>query len=176
LYESASCVYGRPFPLKGDYSLDLYAHFEPLLPPPRSSQHNVREDNLPPYLIPGTPWAHKWEASHPQGWQVDALKLAQMGDTRTLRHLGQYDPERLQQTDSQGWQPLHEAARFGHLDLVQYLVLDAGISLHHQAVSPLAVAERHLPAGHHVIDFLKDRVRYHGRGGENRTVSRVRWV
>jgi hypothetical protein len=80
------------------------------------------------------------------------------------------NPELLQQTDAQGWHPcpLHEAARFGHLDLVQYLVLDAGISLQHQLVSPLAVAQQRVPADHDVIDSLMNRA-LKGQG-ENRTI------
>jgi prolyl 4-hydroxylase len=90
LYESHSIIHGRPFPMKGRFYANIFIHFEPL---GHSLRHNAKEavsghkehvhekyrkavalghgghenSQLPVYILPDTPAAQSWIASHPGG-------------------------------------------------------------------------------------------------------------
>jgi hypothetical protein len=70
LYESGSLVHGRPFPLKGRYFANIFIHFEPTgRPLYRDPDYKSDWDgDLPPYLIPDSPWEDTWHKRNPFGW------------------------------------------------------------------------------------------------------------
>jgi ankyrin repeat protein len=53
---------------------------------------------------------------------IDAHTAGRMGDMAALTAIGTKDIELLKIYDRNGWTPLHEAARNGHLDAVKFLV------------------------------------------------------
>ena len=55
--------------------------------------------------------------------------------------------------DDHGWQPLHEAIRAGHTQLVEFLLGQCEES-EVLTPDPLAIARRFLSPGHEIIDML----------------------
>jgi len=108
-------------------------------------KHGGHENaQLPIYILPGTPSAQEWIAQHPGGNEVDeeeeevvsnsrpeAHLAATIGNLPRLKEILQESPEDLTAEDSNGWQPIHEAARAGHLPIVQFLV-DFGVDINVQ--------------------------------------------
>ena len=82
---------------------------------------------------------------------------AQTGDIEALMRITEDESEALHATDRNGWMPIHEAARSGQVDVLDYLVKQ-GTDIN--AVtgggqSPLHVAKSFLGGDHGIIDFLK---------------------
>ena len=50
------------------------------------------------------------------------MKAVQTGDLRTLELVAQARPEGLSEKDKNGWAPVHEAVRFGRLDILKFLI------------------------------------------------------
>lgn len=71
LYESGSLVHGRPFPLKGKYFANIFIHFEPTGRPLYHDPDYKLELNsdLPPYILPNSPWEGTWQKQNPFGWE-----------------------------------------------------------------------------------------------------------
>jgi prolyl 4-hydroxylase len=58
--------------------------------------------------------------------------------------------------DGNGWAPLHEAVRSGHVDVVQFLI-DNGANYNEitvQDLSPLYIARNHFGEDHPMTKFL----------------------
>ena len=175
LYESHSTIHGRPFPLKGRYFANIFIHFEPT--GRKLSHHN--EDYIdeldgffPPYIIPGSPETDNWKLRNPYGWKNSspaaaaveapaAHRAAIAGDVDSMKELAKTDKKMLHAMDQNGWQPIHEAARAGHLDIVALLLEhDADINDRTHAGkggSPLNVALSSLSLKHPVSKYLIDR-------------------
>jgi prolyl 4-hydroxylase len=108
LYESASVLHGRPFPLKGRFFANIFIHFEPV---GHSLRHNTKTDaggdvhkkykdalnrgvggheveqtGLPPYIVPGTPEEAHWRQAHPGGFK-SKRNSATTGSLQTVAHL-----------------------------------------------------------------------------------------
>ena len=120
LYESHSVVHGRPFPLKGRYFANLFIHFQPV---PSSEDFG----SMPPYIIPGSPEAKKWERENRSNdddvTPTEAHGAAAAGDLRTLKAIaGSKKRDILFQPDENGWQPIHEAARSNKVEVVEFLL------------------------------------------------------
>lgn len=116
LFESASCLHGHPFPLKGRFYASIFVHFEPTgkslglddtgfyyLKDSKSQREldadykeNTRKGHggqsasfdgkLPPYLKRQSPEEEHWRKQHPEGWTLVSLFLSRIA--RTSR----YDP------------------------------------------------------------------------------------
>jgi prolyl 4-hydroxylase len=163
LYESHSVIHGRPFPLQGKYFANIFVHFEALGPKSVEEHVPAGELNYPPYLIPGSYWENDWKQSNPTGWNLlsDARALVQRGDLDTLRYLGELSPSKLHEGDSNAdWQPIHEAARQGFVDIVKFLVLEQGAAVNALSradggLTPLAVARKYVGVQHPVCQFLE---------------------
>ena len=94
--------------------------------------HENDNNGLPPYLIPGTPEEPNWRRSHPNGFKPQAASFgtgslevhskAQAGDLKGLQEAIKQKKDLLHAKDKNGWQPLHEASRGGHVDVVKWLV------------------------------------------------------
>jgi prolyl 4-hydroxylase len=73
LYESHSVIHGRPFPLRGKFYANVFVHFEPVGPldPEAEPERAIDSSSLdlPPYLIPDSPWEKQWISQNPTGWK-----------------------------------------------------------------------------------------------------------
>lgn len=175
MYESHSVIHGRPFSFRGNFYANVFVHFEPI-GPSGGLDANVLDADLPPYLMSGSSWEPEWRLLNPNGWQLfrDVLKLVERGDLPTIRHLHELDASKLTEADQFGWQPLHEAVRHGHLDIIEYL-LEHGADINALSFkqaradgphgsrtvqtrirSPLDVAHQHLGESHPISLYLAD--------------------
>jgi len=169
MYESGSLTHGRPFSLKGRYYANIFIHFEP------TGEHvdggwEALDDFLPPYLVPNSPEQEFWTRQNPSGWnkgtpsETAAQKLpghaaASRGDVAALEEVAAENKGALHARDQNGWRPLHEAVRGGHVDAVRLLVEhDADINAvtdGENGVSPYNIALMRLPPNHPVTEFLE---------------------
>mmetsp|Transcript_9685 Transcript_9685/g.22291 ORF Transcript_9685/g.22291 Transcript_9685/m.22291 type:complete len:359 (-) Transcript_9685:1146-2222(-) len=175
LYESHSLIHGRPFPLKGRYYANIFIHFEPTGRPLHRPADYVEEvyEDLPPYVIEGSPEEANWRRSNPHGWKMpspsatttvetpEGHAAAQNGDLDKLVELSLTDKGKsLRHKDSNGWQPIHEAARAGHTEAVKFLIefgVDINARTHGgKGGSPLNVAISALSKNHPVAKLLMD--------------------
>lgn len=164
---------GRPFPMRGRFFANIFVHFEPLgafrkAHDDFSSEVLYQEEalesmdhGLPPYIIPDSPWEGEWRTSHPEGWTLlhDDLALGVLNnDLRVVDNLYIKDNERIHQVDKNGWSPLHEAARAGHVEMVKYLYeRDVDINLktgHGIGQSALDLALEHHGEDSEIYQFL----------------------
>lgn len=165
LYESHSVIHGRPFPLLGDIYANVFLHFEPLDAFDAEGESLYDPDlDIPPYVIPGSPWEEKWWEANEDGWkgaedfwdEGDARLAAHRGDLETLREIAEIDPDFLHEADDLGWLPLHEAARSGKL-LVLQLLLENDADVNDQTIyghTALQIARNHHGDDHEVTRFL----------------------
>jgi hypothetical protein len=95
LIESSSIIQGRPHPLQGNYAATMIVHFE-LSTPSSAEAVETIEDKV--HLA------------------------AQSGDGAQLTKLMRMDTQLAHLEDANGWTPLHEASRAGHVDAVRLLL------------------------------------------------------
>lgn len=85
---------------------------------------------------------------------------AATGDVDTLLELAAKDNTKLHHKDRNGWAPIHEAARAGHIDVITLLLengADMNVRTHGgKGGSPLNVAINSLSKKHPVSQFLRD--------------------
>jgi len=140
LYESHSLIHGRPFSLKGRYFANIFIHFQPTGKLLRERDTPVLTDasdeDLPIYILRGSPEADHWMEQHPPKKHVrirespaaaatpleQIAQAAATGDVDTIAQFASTEEHLLHQTDKNGWMPIHEAARGGHLNVVKLLV------------------------------------------------------
>jgi prolyl 4-hydroxylase len=82
---------------------------------------------LPPYLIPNSPEESNYRQNHPELAQTGsrvtlAHTYAAAGKAEELIQLIHEQNHLIHAKDHNGWTPLHEGARAGHIDIVKYLV------------------------------------------------------
>jgi prolyl 4-hydroxylase len=167
LYESHSIIHGRPFRMKGNFYANIFVHFEPLgLPLDMPMDHFEKSDfDFPPYIIPESSWASEWRTSNPNGWNLmkDPVGLVQRGDLRTLQYIAKLNPEKLHQDDGTAakWQPIHEAVRSGHLEILKFLIEEGGVDKNEwvniggeRGKHPLDLAKELLEDEHPVLHYL----------------------
>ena len=174
LYESHSLIHGRPFPLKGKYFANIFIHFEPTGRHVyhRADQPEPEIDNdLAPYILRGSPEEENWRQKHPHGWRQpspssangqgkpETHAAAQQGDTEKLAKIAAKNARLLSHKDSNGWQPIHEAARSGKMEAVQFLV-ENGVDVNartwqDKGSTPLNLAVKHLSEEHPVAEYLR---------------------
>jgi len=182
LYEGHTTIHSRPFPLKGNFYANAFVHFEPISPSKTTTTTatTLEEDGLPPippYLIRGSPYEKEvWHKDHPDGWSVETKTAMEMIGTPDFDHatvaaawgnLGYFEnlvktgqADRLHEPDENGWLPIHEAARFGQINAVKYL-LQHGADINHVTPSgdtPLSAAmENQINQhghDHQIVNFL----------------------
>ena len=144
LYESHSLIHGRPFPLKGEYYVNLFVHFEPV-------STGVFP---PPYIVPGTDpdlidvyytqelkgneAAREDYDEDDDGDDGDDAKLdnwseneedwepahyaAYKGNVEALRIYLDGHQVKVDDRDDDGWTLLAYAAHSGHVEAVRFLV------------------------------------------------------
>ena len=83
---------------------------------------------------------------------------AAKGHLYKVKSLVAMDAKSVHARDMNGWQPIHEAIRSGHTEVVKFLVESGAdiASLTSSGASPLWWARRTLEPGHSVIKFLED--------------------
>lgn len=134
------------------------------------SGHENDNDGLPTYVQKGSIWGEKWKQEHyGEEWKpmesstfttgsTEAHLAAQEGDLETLKEIATYAKHYLTQKDKNGWEPIHEAARNGHVEVIRFLH-ENGSNInertHHGAgLTPLALAKEALEAGHPIFDLF----------------------
>jgi hypothetical protein len=175
LYESGSLIHGRPFPLKGKYYANIFIHFEPTGKPLNYDSDDYEDsldDALPPYILPNSPEVANWKRRNPSGWKqaspsaahVDSLMGHAAAAYNDLDALSRIDIENhrfLHAKDRNGWQPIHEAARGGHLDALDFLVqkgADINARTHSgSGVTPLNIAINAHTADHPLSKYLVEK-------------------
>lgn len=155
LYESHSVMHGRPFPLKGKYYANVFIHFEP---DPDDVENSGLE--LPPYILEGSVEAKKFRDGEYEGVipSSNAKRLKEIhdekrhfshdaagdGDLDALIDIAKEDASALHLEDMNGWQPIHEAARSGYMEVVKFLA-DQGADVNART-----------NAGHSVLQIVSD--------------------
>jgi prolyl 4-hydroxylase len=146
LYESHSIIHGRPFPLKGRFMANLFAHFEPIGGPltnDKKSDTKIIEDeqsikqqetvgDIPPYIIPGTQAAEEWLETN---WEPRSSPLVSFTDGTTYAHYAakegaldqlilevEQNESVIHEYDEEGYTPLLYAIQLGHLHIAQFLI------------------------------------------------------
>eukprot|EP00985_Skeletonema_marinoi_P000717 scaffold252_cov204-Skeletonema_marinoi.AAC.5 len=140
LYESHSLIHGRPFSLKGRYFANIFIHFQPTGKLLRERDTPILTDaddeDLPIYILRGSPEEDHWLQQHPSKQHIrvrespaaaatpleQIAQAAATGDVNTIAQFAATEKHLLHQTDKNGWMPIHEAARGGHMDVVKLLV------------------------------------------------------
>ena len=173
LYESGSLIHGRPFPLKGRYYANIFIHFEPTGRPLNFQNYDYVEDMdefFPPYVLHDGPWADEWKRRNPTGWHqaspsaahvdtLPAFAAAAENDVETLRQIAKTDARSLLAKDRNGWSPIHEAARGGHREALEFLV-EQGVPINarthkNKGVTALAIALNAHSDDHEAVKYLK---------------------
>jgi hypothetical protein len=150
LYESHSVIHGRPYAMRGRFYANIFVHFEPLGPPRNVPPSN--DTSLPPYLIANSSWEPEWRDKNPDGWKLrhDPIKMVKDNDLKALRYLGEINPSKVLDehdgTPAQ-WKAIHEAARQGYVDILQYLIEELKADVNDvcyvtNLATPLAVASK----------------------------------
>mmetsp|Transcript_7159 Transcript_7159/g.8293 ORF Transcript_7159/g.8293 Transcript_7159/m.8293 type:complete len:475 (+) Transcript_7159:72-1496(+) len=133
-----------------------------------SGGHEVDQDGLPSYIIAGTPEETHWRQSHPNGQKSKrkssttgstvAHLAAQEGDIETLKIEVKKKKGIVHTRDKNGWMPIHEGARGGHLEVVKYLVnngADINAITTSGGGSALYYAKKKFEADHPMVTFLE---------------------
>ena len=129
------------------------------------------DDFYPPYIIQGSEEAEHWRRENPHGWHHESPSLAQIdtlpaftaaaqNDMEELYRIAAEDKRSLIVKDRNGWQPIHEAARGGHRDSLEFL-LENGADMNartHKGTgeSPLTIARETHGDDHVIVAFLKE--------------------
>eukprot|EP00934_Nitzschia_sp_Nitz4_P001023 Nitzschia sp. Nitz4//scaffold58_size112336//60326//62043//NITZ4_004037-RA/size112336-augustus-gene-0.8-mRNA-1//1//CDS//3329555001//1023//frame0 len=131
--------------------------------------HEVDEPGLPKYIMPGTPEAQRWTQQHPGNRrskrnsattgteQTIAHLAAQEGNVKELHSAVEENSHLVKAKDENGWTPLHEGARAGHVDVVK-LLIEKGADLNDKTEgggTALYWAKHELEPEHPMIAYLE---------------------
>lgn len=132
--------------------------------------HEGDHHGLPVYLMENTPWEKKYKQQHPGKWKptessdvsfttgsTDAHTAAAHGNVEKLKTIARDDPDQIHAKDINGWKPLHEGARGGHIEVVKLLV-GYGSDINEPArngATPLHFAEQRHGKNHPIIKMMK---------------------
>lgn len=134
--------------------------------------HENEADGLPSYILPGSPEESHWKQTHPGNarskrnsattgsQQTVAHLAAQIGNLEALQKEVKTNKSAVKARDENGWTPLHEGARAGHIDVVKYLI-ENGADYNDKTGdgvtggTVLYLAKRELEPEHPVISYLE---------------------
>uniref|UniRef100_A0A7S2YK33 Uncharacterized protein n=2 Tax=Entomoneis paludosa TaxID=265537 RepID=A0A7S2YK33_9STRA len=90
---------------------------------------------------------------------TNAHSLAAGGSLSRFKEAVDENPELLFQKDSNGWKPIHEAARGGHVKVLQYMI-DKGVDVNDRTndgkgASPLWWTLQYFPDNHPAAELLR---------------------
>lgn len=132
--------------------------------------HENDHKGLPSYIVPGTPEERHWRMTHPEGFHKEKSQssfatgstsahiAAQIGNVDLLEQWLKQDPQSANARDANGWTPMHEAARGGHVETIKLLVkhgADVNAKTFGDGGTALYLAKQAHGAEHPVIDFLE---------------------
>lgn len=117
--------------------------------------HEADHSGLPAYIVEGSEEEKKWRQRHPDNKRsakqrsnitgsTAAHQAAKNGDVEGLQEVIDTLGELVNKKDNNGWTPLHEGARSGHLEVVQ-LLIENGAEINEQTENgetPLYWAEK----------------------------------
>jgi ankyrin repeat protein len=86
------------------------------------------------------------------------VKFARVGNLEGLKEMSRYMPDVIHKADANGWTVLHESCRAGHLDIVQFLIVEKSIDvdlLTKTGVSPLNIVMEFQGPKHAVTLWLE---------------------
>jgi len=125
---------------------------------------------VPHYIIPGSEAEMRWLQTHPKArldtskdneWvkSLSAHTAASTGDLEALIAIAIDNPEALKHKDGNGWNPLHEAVRGGHVEIVKFL-LKGGLEKNERTHtgnggSPLWWAKKTHGVDHPMVKYLE---------------------
>ena len=127
------------------------------------------ENKLPAYMVEGSPYAEEWirnegnreseEEEEEEIGQFNAHIAASHGDLEYLRHIADEQDDALHLKDINGWMPIHEGARSGHVEVLELLV-EHGADIDARTndgvgPTPLKIALMEHGSHHPVVDFLR---------------------
>ena len=128
--------------------------------------------DLPPYILEGSVEATKFEAGEYEGSipspNASRLKVEEVeewgphdaageGNLDKLLEIAKNDMSALHMEDHNGWQPIHEAARGGHLEIVEFLAAqgaDINARTTSNGISVLELVEDFWGQDHPLYEFL----------------------
>ncbi len=95
--------------------------------------HEHHHDGLPDYILEGSDEEVKWRVDHPhaaqkQGNGFDANGItkahtaAATGDINSIINITNEEKHLVTKKDFNGWAPIHEASRGGHVEIVKHLI------------------------------------------------------
>ncbi|KAG7350569.1 ankyrin repeat domain protein [Nitzschia inconspicua] len=157
-YESHSVIHGRPFPMKGRFYTNCFVHFEIKAPIDDLSTYDPILD-IPPYIIPHSYWHKEWQV---EGWRAKTVRedavpiLIGRGDVAGIQKVYHDFPNKLHESDSNGWTALHESVRSGKLSILKTL-LGFGVDkdlLTAAGISPLHFARYYHGETHDITQYL----------------------
>mmetsp|Transcript_644 Transcript_644/g.655 ORF Transcript_644/g.655 Transcript_644/m.655 type:complete len:413 (+) Transcript_644:139-1377(+) len=160
LYESHTVLHGRPAPLKGRFFANIFVHFKPVDHEEMNEldfgqKNDQEEEEEEEERVFG---GHYQEVEGEDEAQTDLHRAAQDGDLEEVTRIIKEQKHLLHATDSNQWQPIHEAARSGNIDVVKFLV-QQGADVSAKTITgatPLWWARRALESGHEIIQYLED--------------------
>mmetsp|Transcript_30398 Transcript_30398/g.65643 ORF Transcript_30398/g.65643 Transcript_30398/m.65643 type:complete len:559 (+) Transcript_30398:70-1746(+) len=127
-------------------------------------------NRVPHYIIPGSEEERRWLQTHPKArldtskdneWvkSLSAHTAASTGDLEALIAIAIDNPDALKHKDNNGWNPLHEAVRGGHVEIVKFLLkggLDKNERTHTgNGGSPLWWAKKTHGTDHAMVKYLE---------------------
>ena len=132
LLESSTILHGRPFPFLGGSYATLISSYEVL--DSNMDNHNLETLTEIGFDAEGDVAINDDEeeddmdntanaaAEEPDPLSTDLHRAAARGDLREVKRILSRTKMDLNAKDKNGWQPLHEAAAAGHIDVVMHLV------------------------------------------------------
>lgn len=148
---------------------DVHAKYRDSLARGVGGHESDNNGGLPPYIQPGSPEETHWRKTHPSG-QKSARKSFTTGSTSAHAAAREGKVDEIQQEikknkavvnakDENGWGPIHEAARGGHLEVVKLLIengADFNAKTAGSGGTVLWWAKQTHGDDHPVIDFLEE--------------------
>jgi Ankyrin repeats (3 copies) len=149
--------------------IDVNAKYRDALARGVGGHENDGNNDLPPYIKAGSPEEKHWRLTHPSGYKSErksfatgstsAHLAAKEGSLDVLHEEIKKKKAIVNAKDENGWTPLHEGARGGHLDVVKLLV-ENGADLSARTAgdggTALWWAKQTHPEDHPVVQFLEE--------------------